>query len=489
MVGILGQVITILFGIFIPRLILVNYGSEINGLLNSTTQFFAYFSLFEAGIGAVTLQALYKSIGNNNKDATNRVLSATHYYYKKVGLLYLAAVVLLALAYPCVVESTIPPFVIVLVIILNGVAPVSNFLYQRKYILLLQAEGKIYITNSLVSITNILTSIGKIVFLAMGFSIISVQLAAAIIASLQMFYIAWYVRKYYKWIDLSVKPNTDAISQSKNALTHQVAGLIFNNTDVVLLTFLTNLKVVSVYSMYKLLFGMVRTAIVNLNTSVTFVLGQSFHANRNKFNRIHKLYESCYQIIIFSLYLTAAIFIIPFLRLYTDSISDINYIIPNLALLFVITELLSFQRVPVTQIIEFAGHFKKTQWRAILESTIKLFTSIIGIYFIGIYGVLLGSIIALIYRSNDVILYTHKKLLKYSPLRTYKILGINWGLLFIIYYLIPQTSLEGLSYYSIFGLTIPYLLGIVILFTLTNILVDGIFRNECKIIIRKALRI
>ena len=92
MVGILGQVITILFGIFIPRLILVNYGSEINGLLNSTTQFFAYFSLFEAGIGAVTLQALYKSIGNNNKDATNRVLSATHYYYKKVGLLYLAEV-------------------------------------------------------------------------------------------------------------------------------------------------------------------------------------------------------------------------------------------------------------------------------------------------------------------------------------------------------------------------------------------------------------
>lgn len=489
MVGILGQVITIVFGIFVPRLVLVNYGSEINGLLNSTAQFFAYFALFEAGIGAVTLQALYKSIGNNNKEATNSILSATHFYYKKVGLLYLAAVILLAFAYPCLISSTIPPFVIVLVIILNGVAPVSNFLYQRKYILLLQAEGKIYITNSLVSITNILTSIGKIIFLTTGFSVVSVQLSAAIISSLQMFYIAWYVRKYYKWVDLSTKPDKAAISQSKNALTHQVAGLIFNNTDVVLLTFFTNLKVVSVYSMYKLLFGMVKTAIMNLNTSVTFVLGQSFHANRNLFDRIYKVYESCYQIIIFSLYLTAAIFIIPFLRLYTDSVSDINYIIPKLALMFMITELLSFQRVPVTQIIEFAGHFKKTQWRSILESFIKLFSSIIGIYLWGIYGALLGSIIALIYRSNDVILYTHKRLLKSSPKRTYKILSINWCLLFIIYYIALQTNIEGHTYLSIIGQSVLYLLCIFSLFTLLNIFTDAFFRNECKKIIRKAVRL
>lgn len=488
MVGILGQIITIIFGIFVPRLVLVNYGSEINGLLNSTTQFFAYFSLFEAGIGAVTLQALYKTVGLNNKDATNGILSATHFYYKKVGLLYLLAVILLAFAYPCVVSSSIPPSVVILVILLNGVAPVSNFLYQRKYILLLQAEGKIYITNSLITITNILTSIGKIVFLATGFSIVSVQLAATIITSLQMVYIAWYIRRNYRWINLSVRPDKASISQSKNALTHQVSGLIFNNTDIVLLTFFTNLKVVSVYSMYKLLFGMVRTAIMNLNTSVTFVLGQSFHANRDKFYRIHKIYESSYQIIIFSLYLTAAIFIIPFLRLYTDSVSDINYIVPNLALLFMITELLSFQRVPVTQVIEFAGHFKKTQWRAIFEATIKLSISLASVFFIGIYGVLFGSIVALIYRSNDVIIYTHKKLLSYSPYRSYKILFCNWILISGLYYLQSFVRLENLSYFDIFIWSIPCLLTAIILFSILNIVVDKFFRHEFIGLINRALQ-
>ena len=60
--GFLGQFVTIAFGILLPRLVLVEYGSEVNGLLNSVTQIFAYFALLEAGIGGVTLQSLYKTV-------------------------------------------------------------------------------------------------------------------------------------------------------------------------------------------------------------------------------------------------------------------------------------------------------------------------------------------------------------------------------------------------------------------------------------------
>ena len=54
--GIIGQLITIALGIVIPRLVLISYGSEVNGLLNSVTQIFAYFSLLEAGVGVASLQ-------------------------------------------------------------------------------------------------------------------------------------------------------------------------------------------------------------------------------------------------------------------------------------------------------------------------------------------------------------------------------------------------------------------------------------------------
>ena len=52
--SVLGQAITIILGVVIPRLVLVNLGSENNGLLSSITQVLGYASLLEAGVGLVT---------------------------------------------------------------------------------------------------------------------------------------------------------------------------------------------------------------------------------------------------------------------------------------------------------------------------------------------------------------------------------------------------------------------------------------------------
>ena len=54
---------------------------------------------------------------------------------------------------------------------------------------------------------------------------------------------------------------------------------------------------------------------------------------------------------------------------------------------------------------------------------INLIVSFISIQKLGIYGVLIGTIVALLYRTNDMILYAAKKLLKRSPFKTY----IKWG--------------------------------------------------------------
>ena len=39
------QVITMFVGFFIPRIMIGTYGSEINGLVSSVSQFIAYFNL------------------------------------------------------------------------------------------------------------------------------------------------------------------------------------------------------------------------------------------------------------------------------------------------------------------------------------------------------------------------------------------------------------------------------------------------------------
>ena len=60
------QIITAICGFIIPKLIIEQYGSAINGLVSSITQFLAYITFLEAGIGPVIKAALYKPIAKND---------------------------------------------------------------------------------------------------------------------------------------------------------------------------------------------------------------------------------------------------------------------------------------------------------------------------------------------------------------------------------------------------------------------------------------
>ncbi|MBO5569967.1 MAG: sugar isomerase, partial [Clostridia bacterium] len=239
--GIASEVLTIILGIIVPRLVLTNYGSEVNGLLGSVSQIYAYVALLEAGVGTATVQALYRTVSKNNRDETNAVLAATNRYYHRTGLLYLLAILLFSILYPLTVDTSIPLITIVLVIVFNGLGSVINYFFQAKYFLLLSAEGKNYIKNGLTMFTNVFKNIAKIVLIRAGFDVVFVQAIAMVVSLIQMVYVTWYIKKYYSWIDLTVEPDFASISQSKNVLVHQITGLVFNNTDNITLTYFAGL--------------------------------------------------------------------------------------------------------------------------------------------------------------------------------------------------------------------------------------------------------
>lgn len=47
--SLMSQIITIICGFIVPKLIIENFGSSVNGLVNSITQFLAYITLLESG--------------------------------------------------------------------------------------------------------------------------------------------------------------------------------------------------------------------------------------------------------------------------------------------------------------------------------------------------------------------------------------------------------------------------------------------------------
>lgn len=472
----ISQIVTIALSITIPRLVLVSYGSEVNGLLSSVSQALVYLALLEAGVGAATIQALYGPVSLDNREKISAIMAATDRFYKKTGLWYVICVAAFSIVFSLVVKTNLSLWIVIPVILMSGLSGAVSYFFQGKYQLLLLAEGKRYILTNTALIINICISICKIILLLSGFNVVAVQAAYLIWNLVQTLYIVLYIKRRYKWLDLSVKPDYDAISQKNSAFIHQISTLVFSNTDVVILTVVCGLSTVSVYTMYALLFGMIGTLIYNV-TGVQFALGQTFNADRGSYLKIHDAYEILSMGLTFSMFCVARIFILPFMKLYTAGVTDIIYIDQYLPYLFVAAALLSNGRTTSSMVINYAGHFKQTVTRTIAEASINMAVSIACVYRFGIYGVLFGTVAAMLYRANDMIIYANKRILNRSPWITYRRWLIN-AALFVAFSVFSHYVSPDLSTYpQIIGWAIVYtIIGVIVFFGVAFVAEPKVFQ-------------
>lgn len=488
-ISILGQIITIACGMLIPKLYIVNFGSQVNGFLSSVNQVFVYIALLEAGVGTATVQALYRPVSKESKGDINSILAATHRQYRRTGYLYLVAVVVLAAVFPLVVQSDIGWQTIVPVILLHGAGGVLTYFLQGKYRLLMQAEGKNYIIAGVTTVVSVLVSLSKVVVVLLGGNIVQIQFVYLLIYALQSAYYIIYIRRHYKWLDVHVKPNYDAISQSKSVLVQQIAQMVFHNTDTLLLTLFCGLEVASVYAVLNTFFEMISTLIENINNGFVFRLGQQYNTDKESYIRNYNTYEVYYTTLSFALYCITYIFIMPFMRLYSSGFADAqDYLLPMLPVLFVMIKLQVSGRAPAGYTINYAGHFKQNQTPALLEAGLNLVVSIIAIQFWGIYGALIGTIVALLYRSNQIILYTNHKLLNRSAWKTYRTWLINIALFCAVVAATHFISWDMSSYFKLIGwacILAPMIL--LIFLAVISALNPSAFR-DVKLTVRSLLR-
>ena len=486
--SILSYATVIIIGLIVPRYFTLTYGSEINGLIGSVNQFVEYLGLFEAGIGVLSLQALYRPLALDDRKGVCAVVRATGDYYRKAGFYYLMGLVILCIGYPLIFDTGVGFFEVAGIIFFSGLVNVFNFWLQGKYVVLLKAEGKSYIISNLTTISTILTGALKILLIWMKADVVLIMAAAFVVSILTMLFILIYIRAKYKWIDNTVEPDYEAVSQKNYVLIKEISWFIFNNTDIVILTLFCGLKVVSVYTMYKIVVNQLNNLVDAIPNSIGFSLGQTFNTSIDEYRKNVDVVESLYSVVYHTVFSVTLFLFVPFMRLYTAGITDINYVDYNLALLFVIIELLNHGRGIMNQAINIAGHFKLTTSRTIAESVINLTVSLVAVVFWGIYGVLAGTIIALLYRTNDIIIYSNRRLLGRSPLKTYLIHVVNLLLLvgfqFLYNLVIPE--IDSYLSFALSGLLMVTVTGLAMTLAQTALFPD--FRNAVAGVLKKVIK-
>ena len=440
------QIITLVLGLVLPRIILLSWGSEYNGLINSITTVMQYLALLEAGIGTSTLQALYKSLGQNDAHQTSVVIKSSREYYKKVAYVYALAVIGVSTIYPLLLKTTIPYWEIFFAILLQGCTGVINLAFRAAYQQLLNAEGKYYIVALITLLTTVLTYSAKIIAVLVFDSIIVMQILGVIVMGVQILIYSVYFRKKYQWVDASVASDMELLKNRKHYLVQQIAGLVFNSTDILVLSIFCSLQIASVYSVYKMIYAALGTLIGILRHSTNFVQGHAFHSQKEEFAQKYRLYTS-FQAVLGGLLASCSVVLMKgFVQLYTAGVTDAEYENYLAAVLFSVNFILDCARGASLAGANVAGRAPQTSWRYIAEAIINLGASLILVNIVGMNGVLLGTLIAGIWRTTDSIVFFNRRVLEKKPMGELMFLGVIF-FVFSIYVSIGHKVMLPISDY------------------------------------------
>lgn len=471
--NVLLQIVTATAGFILPVLLINAYGSSLYGLVASIRQFISYLNLVEAGIGVVSVAALYTPLAFNDREKTNSILSATKIFYSKSGIIFSALVVLVSILYPFIVKGQVSGYLSFLLVLVLGLSGALEFFIIGKYRVLLTADQKSYVLLNIQAVGITLNLLTSIALVKLGFSILIVQTGSAIVYLMRALLIAWYVKKRYSYVNFLVEPNNIALNQRWDSFVHQIAGMVVFSTDIVLLTIFTTLDEVSVYSVYLMIFTAVAMILSSFSTGLKAAFGNILAKTETELlNSRYMCLEFIYYSLVTFTYTCTFVLIIPFVTVYTKGITDAVYIRPTVAVLFVLAEVLNKVRVPSNILVEAAGYFKQTRNRAIIEAVINLTISLALVKTYGIIGVLTGTLCSYLYRTTDFIIYASQKILLRNPLITFLKLLKNFIAALVSLLPLFIFDIQVNSYMQWFGYAVLTALWVASVVIISNTLLD-----------------
>lgn len=482
------QITTIICGFILPRLILSTYGSEVNGLINSITQFLGIISFLELGVGAVIQSSLYKPLAEKDEKQISRVVVSGQRFFSKIAKILLVYIVGLIIFYPMFANQNFGFWYTATMIVVLSISMFAQYYFGIVNQLLLNSDQHGYVSYLIQIITLVLNTLACFILIKKGVGIHFVKLVTSLIYILRPLLIAYYVKKHYN-IDRKITYDKEPIQQKWNGVAQHVSAVILDGTDNIVLTIFASLKDVSVYSVYNLVTSGVKQLLMSMTNGVQSLMGdlwarQQLDKLTDFFGWIEWLLHTG-TILVFSV---TALLIVPFVSVYTNGVSDINYMQPLFAFLIVFANAGHCLRLPYNMMILAAGHYKQTQNNYIIASLINIVISIVAVKQWGLVGVAIGTMAAMFYQTVWMAWYNSKNLI-YWPFKKFirqflvdiftvaLLYGISNAPIFSVFF-----TMSRVSYFSWIILAVKeLLLGIIV-----AAMVNGIFyKNYLKRILKK----
>ena len=442
--GIVYKFVTLFFPFAIRSILIKTLGVEYLGLNALFTSILNILNLTELGVGSAIVFSMYKPIAQNDEKKICALMNLYKKLYRYIGVAVLLIGVIILPFLGNFISSDVPKdiniYILYSIYLSNSV--ISYWLFAYKNCLLnVHLRGDItskisIVINSLMYLTQII-----MLFLTKNYYVyIIIMPVFSILLNLCNAYFADKLFPQYKCKGRVDKNEMKEIRKRVSGLmVTKIAYASRNSFDSIIISSFLGLQAVAIYNNYYYISNSISDILVIFTTSIYSGIGNSVEKNIKDLEIINFLYFSisgfCFSFMI-ALYQ-------PFMNLW---VGDKLLVSDGMMILFAIYFLTEKTLNVIGQYFDASGLWWKGKWKGLIETSANLLLNVLLCHFFGMYGVIIATIITIIFIGFPLTTYyTYKYEFNMS---SKKFLFMNY--IYIIIFIII-----GLIIYCI-CLLIPY---------------------------------
>lgn len=314
--SLLQQIVALVCGLIVPRLILSTFGSAANGTVASISQFISITSLIQGGVTGATRVAFYGPVATGDMKKASVVYKTSQSFYTKFALALTGYVAVLAVVYPKFVDTPFGYIDALLLVLVLGMNAIFESMFGIPSQLLMFADQKAYFNTFLQIFCTIGNAFVSVILIKLGCSLLVVKFVAALIFILRPIILNVYVRSHYA-IDTSVEKDKSVLSQSNAALAKSIAFYVHSSTDNLVITACLNVMWVSVYSVHRYVVSSISNLVAAILGNTEALFGQMIARDeQDAIKHDVPMYDLMSKMLSTVFFFTCIILITPFVSLY-----------------------------------------------------------------------------------------------------------------------------------------------------------------------------
>lgn len=471
--GIILKIYQILVPFLMRTAMIYLMGVQYLGLNSLFTSILQVLNLAELGVGSAMVYSMYKPIAEDDEITICALMKLYRTYYRVIGLVIAVVGCALTPFIPHLIKSDVPAGInIYILYLLNlGATVLSYWLFAYKNSIL-QAHQRTDVVSRVTLVTSTVQYGLQIAVLWIFHNYYLYVIVALVTQALTNITTAVCSNKLYP----QFKPKGDIPKEEvkqinqriKDLFTAKLGGTITNSADTIVISAFLGLTQLAIYQNYYFIMNSICGFISVIFSSITAGIGNSFVTETKEKN--YSDFNKFTFIICFILCICCCCFVSlyqPFMKMWVGEELMLGF---EFVILFcVLFYCLELAMVWAT-IKDAAGIWHEDRFRPFIGSMVNLLLNLALIRYIGLYGIILSTVISYVLVSMPWLVHNIFSLIYKTSIKQYLkriatylfVTVLSSLIVYLICSIIRLEGIIGLCVYAVIGLFIPLLFQILI---------------------------